>query len=307
MIFGSMLGGWMRAAWALIRDSVLEWVNDRASRKGAALAFYTVFSLAPILVLAIAIAGFFFGEDAARGEIFTQVRELLGPEGARAVQALIQNANRPEAGALATLVGFVTLLVGATTALAELKDGLDQIWHAPPERTSGFWYFLRKRLLSVGLILSLGFLLLVSLVLSAVLAAISRTWGPQEMTTAMVLQALNALFSFGLVVLLFAMIYKILPAVSIAWRDVIVGAVVTAALFSVGKIMIGLYLGNSAVASTYGAAGSIILVLIWVYYSTQIFLLGAEFTKVYAYRYGSRRGSPQPSHAPPRAVRERVT
>ncbi|MBX5459466.1 MAG: YihY/virulence factor BrkB family protein [Steroidobacteraceae bacterium] len=301
MVGGLLMQLW-RGPWELIRDSVLEWMGDRASRKGAALAFYTVFSLAPILVIAIAIAGLFFGEEAARGEIVVQVKSLLGPEGARAVQAMIQSANRPEAGVLATLVGFATLLVGATTALAELKDGLDQIWDAPPERTQGFWYFLRKRLLSVGLILSLGFLLLVSLALSAILAALSRTWGPDQATTAMVLQALNALFSFGLVVLLFAMIYKILPAVSIAWRDVIVGAVVTAVLFSVGKVMIGLYLGNSAIASTYGAAGSVVLVLIWVYYSAQIFLLGAEFTKVYAHRYGSRRGLPLPSHAPPHEV-----
>jgi membrane protein len=287
----------LHAAWILSSESIIEWVNDRASRKGAALAFYTVFSLAPILILAIAIAGIFFGEDAARGEIFEQVRDLLGRDGALAIQAMIVNAGKTGAGVVATVVGIVTLFVGATTALAELKDGLDQIWNAPPEKTSGFWYFLRKRLLSIGLILSLGFLLLVSLAFSAVLGVLARKWGPRD-ATGDVLEAANFLFSFALVTLLFAMIYKILPAVRIAWRDVIIGALVTAMLFNVGKYMIGLYLGNSAIASTYGAAGSVILVLIWVYYSAQIFLLGAEFTKVYAHRYGSLRGAPQPSREP---------
>jgi membrane protein len=282
------------AAWHLIKDSVMEWNNDRASRKGAALAFYTVFSLAPILIVAIAIAGLFFGQQAARGEIFAQMRDLLGAQGAQAIQAMIQNASRPGAGVFATIVGVVTLFVGATTALAELKDGLDQIWEVPPEHMSGFWYFLRKRLLSIGLILSLGFLLLVSLVFSAVLTALAKRWGPADITGA-VLEGANFVFAFILVTLLFAMIYKILPSARIAWRDVLIGSVVTAALFSVGKFAIGVYLGNSAIASSYGAAGSVILVLVWVYYSAQIFLLGAEFTKVYAHRYGSRRGLPRPT------------
>jgi membrane protein len=285
-----------RAAWDLCYETVNEWVNDRASRKGAALAFYTVFSLAPILILSIAIAGLFFGQEAARGEIFAQVKDLLGSDAAAAIQAMIQSASRPGAGLIATAIGLVTLCIGATTALAELKDGLDQIWDAPPERTSGFWYFIRKRLLSVGLILSLGFLLLVSLVFSALVSALARTWGPAD-ATGLMLQSLNFLFSFALVTLLFAMIYKILPSVHIAWKDVAIGSIITAALFSVGKALIGLYLGNSAVASSYGAAGSVILVLIWVYYSAQIFLLGAEFTKVYAHRYGSRRNLPQPHRA----------
>lgn len=286
----------VNATWWLCYDTVNEWVNDRASRKGAALAFYTVFSLAPILILSVAIAGLFFGQEAARGEIFDQMKDLLGADAAAAVQAMIHSASKPGAGLLATVIGIVTLSLGATTALAELKDGLDQIWNAPPERTSGFWYFVRKRLLSVGLILSLGFLLLVSLVLSAVVSALGRLWGSTD-STGVVLEALNFLFSFALVTLLFAMIYKILPSVRIAWKDVAIGSVITAALFTVGKTLIGVYLGNSAVASSYGAAGSVILVLIWVYYSAQIFLLGAEFTKVYAHRYGSRRNLPQPSRA----------
>jgi membrane protein len=284
------------ATWHLCYETVNEWVNDRASRKGAALAFYTVFSLAPILILSIAIAGLFFGQEAARGEIFGQVKDLLGADAASAVQAMIHSAGRPGAGLAATAIGIVTLCIGATTALAELKDGLDQIWNAPPERTSGFWYFLRKRLLSVGLILSLGFLLLVSLVFSAIVSALARRWGPSD-ATGTVLQAMNFLFSFALVTLLFAMIYKILPSVHIAWKDVAIGSIITALLFSIGKFAIGVYLGNSAVASSYGAAGSVIRVLIWVYYSAQIFLLGAEFTKVYAHKYGSRRNLPQPHRA----------
>ena len=284
----------LRGMWALCYESVNEWVNDRASRKGAALAYYTVFSLAPILILSIAIAGMFFGEEAARGEIFEQVSGLLGADAASAIQAMVQNASQKGAGVIATLIGLVTLFIGATTALAELKDGLDQIWRAPQEKTSGFWYFMRKRLLSVGLILSLGFLLLVSLVFSAMVTALARRWGPAD-ATELVLQGLNFLFSFALVTVLFAMIYKILPAVHIAWKDVIVGSLITALLFSIGKMAIGLYLGNSAVSSSYGAAGSVILVLVWVYYSAQIFLLGAEFTKVYAHRYGSKRGTPPPS------------
>jgi membrane protein len=286
----------LRPVWVLVSESVWAWVNDRASRKGAALAFYTVFSLAPILIVAIAIAGLFFGEEAARGEIYAQMSELIGPDGAQAIQAMIQSANRPEAGITATIVGIVTLFIGATTALAELKDGLDQIWQVPNERMSGFWYFVRKRLLSIGMILSLGFLLLVSLVFSAVLTALAKRWGNFD-GTGVILQGLNFFVSFVLVTILFAMIYKILPSVRIAWRDVIIGAVVTALLFSIGKFMIGLYLGNSAIGSSYGAAGSIVLVLVWVYYSAQIFLLGAEFTKVYAHRYGSRRGMAPPSTA----------
>jgi membrane protein len=272
--------------WSLIRETVAEWINDRASRKGAALAFYTVFSLAPLLIIAISIAGLFFGEEAARGEILVQMRDLLGPDGARAVQAVIENAAEPATGIWATLVGLATLLVGATTALAELKDDLDEIWDAPPERIRGFWYLVRKRMLSVGMILALGFLLLVSLALSAVTAAVSRLWGLDD-STSILLQLVNFGFSFVLVTALFAMIYKILPAVRIAWRDVTIGAIITALLFSIGKLLIGVYLGNSAIASTYGAAGSVILVLVWVYYSAQIFLLGAEFTKVYAFRFGS--------------------
>ena len=278
--------------WPLIRDTAQAWNEDRAPRKGAALAYYTAFSLAPILIITIAVAGAFYGEAAARGEIYEQMKELLGPEGAHAVQAMIASAGRPGHGTVPTIVGVVMLVIGATSALAELKDGLDQIWNAESESVTGFWcyllHFARKRLLSIGIILALGFLLLISLVLSALLQILWRVWGGSD-TTNVLLQAVNFGFSFVLVTALFATIYKVLPAVQLAWRDVVIGAAVTALLFSIGKHLIGVYLGNSAATSMYGAAGSLLVVLVWVYYSAQIFLFGAEFTKVYALRFGSLR------------------
>ena len=284
-----MTSSFVATAWSLLRESLNEWLRHTDSRRGAALAFYTVFSLAPILIIAIAIAGLFFGEEAARGEIVAQASGLIGPDGAHAVQALVENASRPGAGTKAAIIGVITLLIGATSALAELKDDLDEIWEVPTEKISGFWYFMRKRLLSFGLILALCFLLLVSLVFSAILTALSKYWGTYDVSSTL-LQSVNFAVGLLLVTALFAMIYKILPAEHIAWRDVTVGAAVTALLFSVGKLLIGVYLGNSAIASTYGAAGSVILVLMWVYYSAQIFLFGAEFTRVYAHRCGSRSG-----------------
>jgi membrane protein len=278
-----------RNAWTLARDSALGWVDHNASRTGAALAFYTVFSLAPILLLSIAIAGLFFGEQAARGEIFDQIRGLIGPSGATAVQLVVQNASESGGGALTTAFSVLTVIVGATTALVELKAGLDKIWDVPPERRTGFWYLVRTRLLSVGVILALAFLLLVSLVVSAGLSALEKL-SRGEHLFALALGWLNSGVAFLLVAALFGTIYKVLPSVRIAWRDVVIGALVTAALFQVGKYVIGVYIGNSGLGSTYGAAGSIILLLVWVYYSAQIFLLGAEFTRTYAHRFGSRRG-----------------
>jgi len=286
--------------WNLGRDSVDGWLRHQASRTGAALAFYTVFSLAPVLILSITIAGFFFGEEAARGEIVEQIRGLLGTAGALAIQTVLEHASRPGAGLLATIISVGTLIIGANTALAELKSGLDQIWDVPPEKRQGFWYFVRTRVTSVGMILALGFLLLVSLVVSAALTALERLWGGRW--TAEVASWLNFAFSFALVVVLFGTIYKILPSVKIAWRDAFVGAIVTALLFMLGKFAIGAYIGNSNLASTYGAAGSIILVLVWVYYSAQIFLLGAEFTRSYAYQLGSfcAGKNPRPAGCPPK-------
>ena len=272
--------------WNLGRDAVAGWMRHQVSRTGAALAFYTVFSLAPVLILSIAMAGFFFGEQAARGEIVAQIAGLIGQAGANAVQAVLENASRRGSGILATLVSVVTLIIGANTALAELKTGLDQIWDVPSQQRQGFWYFIRTRVSSVGIILALGFLLLVSLVISAALSALERIWGGDKVVNTLVLW-LNAVLSFALVVVLFGTIYKVLPSVRIAWRDVFIGSVVTAVLFTVGKFAIGAYLGNSGLASTYGAAGSVVLLLVWVYYSAQVFLFGAEFTRAYAYQLGS--------------------
>jgi len=276
----------LKVFWLVLRDSAMGWLDHQAARTGAALAFYTVFSLAPVLTLSIAMAGFFFGEAAARGEVVDQIGDLIGPEGAHAVQTVLQNADRPGAGFVATVVSLVTLILGATTALAELKSGLDQIWNVPLERRQGLWYVIRTRLLSVGLILALGFLMLVSLVISAALAALARVWRGEQLLDVL-LAWINFLLAFVLVAALFATIYKVLPSVRIAWRDVAIGSLVTAFLFSAGKFAIGVYIGNSGIASTYGAAGSVILVLLWVYYSAQILLFGAEFTRAYAYRLGS--------------------
>jgi len=205
------------------------------------------------------------------------------------VQSVVRNASESGGGTLTTVFSVLTVIIGATTALAELKAGLDKIWEVPPERRQGFWYLVRTRLLSVGMILALGFLLLVSLVVSAGLTALEKLSRGEQMFN-LFYEWLNVLIAFVLVAALFGTIYKVLPSVRIAWRDVVIGALVTAALFSLGKYVIGVYLGNSGLASTYGAAGSIILLLVWVYYSAQIFLFGAEFTRSYAHRFGSRRG-----------------
>jgi len=211
---------------------------------------------------------------------------LIGHDGARAIQTALEHAGRSDAGFIATVVGIVTLIIGATTALAELKSGLDQAWNIPLERRQGFWYVIRTRLLSVGLILALGFLMLVSLVISAALTALERIWRGEQLLN-LLLGWINFIFAFVLVAALFATIYKVLPSVRIAWRDVTIGSLVTAFLFSAGKFAIGAYIGNSGVATAYGAAGSVILVLLWVYYSAQILLFGAEFTRAYAHRFGS--------------------
>jgi membrane protein len=281
--------------WPLIKLSVLSWKKDYASSMGGALAYYTLFSIAPVLIIVIAVAGFFLGPEAARGEIVTQLRGLLGDDGAAAVQGLLESASQPEEGLVATITGFVLLLLGATTVFAELQSDLDRIWRAPaPQAISGVWALLRSRLLSFSMVLVLAFLLLVSLVVSAALAALGNWWSGWFEGWAIVLEVLNFLVSFAITTGLFAMIYKLLPRADIAWRDVWIGAAVTALLFAIGKFLIGLYIGRSGIASGFGAAGSFVVLLVWVYYSTQIFLLGAEFTWVYAHERGSRRGQRRP-------------
>jgi membrane protein len=285
----------MRRLWPLIKKSVLSWRQDYAASMGAALAYYTLFSLAPVLIIVIAVAGFFLGPEAARGEIDAQLQGLLGNDGAAAVQGLLASASEPEEGLIATLTGILLLVVGATTIFAELQTDLDRIWRAPAaKKTSGLWALLRTRLLSFGMILAIAFLLLVSLVVSAALAALGKWWGGWFGGWAVLLETLNFVVAFAITTGLFALIYKFLPRAEIAWRDVWIGAAVTALLFAIGKFVIGLYIGRSGIASGYGAAGSFVVLLVWVYYSTQIFLLGAEFTWVYSHEHGSRKGQPRP-------------
>jgi membrane protein len=273
--------------YRVLTDSVKAWIDHRGASKGAALAFYTLFSMTPILVLAIAVAGYLFGAEAAQGEILAQLKGLVGPNGAQAIQAVLAAARDPASGLVAALVSGVLLLVGATSVFAELKDSLDELWGIELPVQSGIMALVRTRLLSFGLILVLAFLLLISLIVSAALAVLERHAGGIWSSSGAALSIVPTLISFSVIACLFAVIYKMLPNVKLAWRDVWIGAVVTAALFSLGKYAIGLYLGNSAVASSFGAAGSVIALLLWVYYSAQIFFLGAEFTRQYALRFGS--------------------
>jgi len=283
--------------WVMVRHSVSAWVDDYAPSMGAALAYYTMFSIAPLLVIVIAVAGIMFGNDAAQGHVLAELRGIMGEEGALAVQGLLESASDPEKSSLAALVGIITLLIGATSVFAELQSALDRIWRAEaPPTSEGLWRWLRTRILSLGMILGFGFLLLVSLVMSAALTAVGKWWGPLFGAWDMILQTINFVFSFGIITLVFAMFYKSLPRVSIDWRDVWTGATVTALLFTIGKLLIGLYLGRTSTASAFGAAGSLVVLLVWVYYSAQIFLLGAEFTWVYTHRHGSRAGQASVIH-----------
>jgi membrane protein len=287
------LGGWAQQIWELLKDAGTGWNDHRASRIGAALAFYTVFSLGPILLLAVAVAGFFFGQGIARGEIYQQITNMIGPQAAAEVQVILLRAHHPTAGVIATAVSLVTLLLSADTALVELKSGLDEIWSVPAEPRQWYWAYLRTRLVSISLILALSALLLASLLFSAALGAL-ETLSRGIIIVGVVLRWTSSLISFGLAVLLFASVYKVLPGVRLAWKDVAAGALITAVLFAAGKYAIGVYLSSSTVASTYGAAGSVIVVLLWVYYSAQVFLFGAELTRGYACRFGSRRGIVSP-------------
>ncbi|MFM9437132.1 membrane protein [Janthinobacterium sp. CG_23.3] len=280
---------------SVVTCSVMEWLEHRASSKGAALAFYTLFSIAPILILVIAIAGFFYGPEAARGELLGQLRGLLGPQGAEAIQLVLAGASNHKEGRLATLVATALLLFGATSVFAELKASLDEIWQVPPLKQGGVWDTLRTRLLSFGLVLVLAFLLMVSLVISAALAIVEHYLNGLWSDAVFLLSLLSATISFAVIAALFAVIYKMLPRVRLSWRDVVIGALGTAALFTLGKYAIGVYIGNSGVASSFGAAGSMIALLLWVYYSAQIFFLGAEFARQYALQMGSLRDQKIPA------------
>ena len=274
-------------SYRLIRQAIVEYIKDNVPRMGVAMAYYTVFSFAPLLMIAIAMASLAFERDAARDQIMTQLQDLVGPTGAKAIEAMLQSASSPSSGVIATIVGIITLLIGASGVFGELQASLNTIWEVPDREGGGVWHFVKDRLLSVLMVLGTGFLLLVSLILSAGLAAAGSFLLGVLPLPESVLHVINFALSFGIITVLLALIYKVLPDAPIAWRDVWIGAVLTAFLFEVGKLLIGLYIGKANFASSYGAAGSLVIILVWVYYSTQILLFGAEFTEVYAKEYGS--------------------
>jgi membrane protein len=278
----------LKSFWQLLKATVMQWVDDQPFQLAAALSYYTLFSLAPLLVIVISIAGFAFGQEAAQNRIVETLQGLLGRDSAQAIQQMVQNAsNKPKTGMFSTVLGVIFLLFGAGGVVGQLQTSLNTVWGVTPKSGQGIWGFVRQRFVSFAMVLGIGFLLLVSLAVSALMSGFTQVIGNVFGATAVLVHALDLGISFVFVTALFAMIYKYLPDVRIQWRDVWVGAALTSLLFTIGKFLIGLYLGTSGVTSTYGAAGSLITVLLWVYYSSLIFFLGAEFTQVYAREYGS--------------------
>ena len=282
-----------REAWGLLVEAFNGFFADRAATMGAAIAFYTIFSIAPLLMLVVAVAGFAFGEEAARGALARQLTGLVGRESAEVIQSLAESARDIGTGIVATVIGLTTVLIGATTVFTEIQTALNVIWKAPPNPASTLWQLFRSRLLGLFLIVGIDFVMLASLVVNAILAAFGDFISGAVPGGKSFLNLINFTLSFAVTTVLFGMIYRILPDVRIAWRDVVFGAAVTAFLFTIGKFLIGLYIGRSAIASSYGAAGAFVVFLIWVYYSTQIFLFGAEIAYAYARRHGTRQGQPK--------------
>ena len=279
------------AAWKMLKDTVLAFIDDGALSRGAAIAFYTVTSIAPVLLIVIAIVGLVFGREAAQGAIIDQLSGLMGQQTAEVLQSAVASASAKSSGIIATIIGVVTLILTASGVFGEMQTALNAIWKAKPEGST-VSRLVRARAASLGLVAALGFMLIVSLVVSTALTAFSNYLDSVLPFGKVILAVTNGIVSIVLLSVLFAAIYKVLPDRSLQWRDVIVGSVVTAVLFTIGKSLIGWYIGSSAVASSFGAAGALIVLLLWVYYSAQIFLLGAEFTKAYANRHGSKRGKP---------------
>jgi len=277
-----------KSIFELLKQTGSEWIDDKAPRLAASLALYTLMSLAPLLIFAVSVAGLLFGDDAARGQIAQQLASVLGEKGALAVQAVLANAKTPSSGVIGTVVGLALALFGASGVFGELQGTLNTIWDVDSKPGRGVWGFVRDRFFSFTLVLGVAFLLLVSLVVSAGLAAVGAYFSHTLPGGAAVWQVLNFLISFGVTTMLFALIYKVVPDVKLQWRDVWIGAVATAALFTLGKFAIGLYVGRSTVASPFGAAGSVVALVVWVYYSAQILFFGAELTQVYARRHGAR-------------------
>lgn len=281
--------GWSEFA-ALVSTAVDSWFLHNAPRLGASVAFYTLLSLAPLLIIVIAVAGAVFGKEAAEGQLVWQIQDLIGRDGAETIQTMLKGAQKPVAGGLATIFGLLTLFYGAGTVVSELRDALNTIWCVPPRPSSGLRSIvslLLDRTVAFAIVLGIGFLLLVSLAVNAALSALGGRFQYLFPMPPWVFKALDFLLTYIVIAVLFAIMYKWLPNLHIEWRDVILGAMLTSLLFGLGKYLIGLYLGTAGIASTYGAAGSLVVVLVWVYYSAQIFFLGAEFTRAYAQLYGS--------------------
>ncbi|MDZ7961097.1 MAG: YihY/virulence factor BrkB family protein [Aulosira sp. DedQUE10] len=276
-----------QAIWGLFQETFKEWQEDKASRLAAALAYYTIFAIAPLLIIVIAIAGAVFGEEAARGEIVRQIQGLVGRQGAEFIETAIKNANQPQTGTIASIISILVLLLGATGLFNELQDALNTIWEVKPKPGRGVNTMVRQRVLSFTMILGIGFLLLVSLVMSAALTALVTFFSSIVPGVDFIWQIVNFLLSFAITTILFGLIFKVLPDVKITWGDVLIGASITSLLFSIGRFLLGQYLGNGSFGSTYGAAGSLVVILAWIYYAAQILFFGAEFTQVYARRYGS--------------------
>jgi membrane protein len=272
---------------SLLKETAAQWSEDEASRLAASLALYTLLSIAPLLIIIIAVAGMVFGDDAARGQISTQLAAIVGPQAGQAIQGLVANARTPSTGILSTVVSVAVVLVGASGVFGELQSALNRIWEVKPKPGRGVRGFVRDRFFSFAMVMGVAFLLLVSLVVSAVLAGVSGYF-EHLVSFPLLWEGLNVLISLGVTSVLFALIFKLVPDVKIAWRDVWVGGVVTALAFSLGRIALAWYVGRSATVSPFGAAGSLVALIIWVYYSAQILFLGAEFAQVYASRYGSR-------------------
>lgn len=270
--------------WTILKKAGNSWSDDHATTMSAALSYYTMFAIAPLILIAVAVSGLFFGQDATRGEIFKSVEGLFGTDGAKAVQTFVEASAIKDAGIVATIVGVVTLIIGATTVFGQLQDSLNSIWKVTQKPGRAVWSIVRQRLLSFSLILVIAFLLLVSLIASAVVSAVGEFAAGNLPGGEAIWQLLNIVLSFGLTTLLFASIYKILPDVKLTWRDVWFGGAMTALFFTLGKSLIGLYLGKSGITSTYGAAGSAVLILLWTYYSSAVLLFGAEITQVYSRR-----------------------
>jgi membrane protein len=292
--------------WDMLKESWQEWNKDKATRLGAALAYYTLFSLAPLLVIVIAIAALVFGHEAAQGRIVTEMQGVVGETSAQAIQTMIDKARAPAAGIIATILSLITLFLGATGVVNELKDTLNTIWNVQAPAL-GLWGTVKTRMLSLAFVLGLGFLLLVSLVVSAVLSGMSAFMSHLVSSPWLISfwQVVNFGVSLGVITVVFALLYRFLPDTAIPWRDVWVGAAITALLFVISKTLIGLYLGHSSIGSSYGPAGAIVLILVWVYYAALVFLFGAEFTEVYAHRHGSRAAAPSAEGQPrPRPLRQ---